>query len=258
MLSDSADWEAMRSFRSTIIFLACLAFAGPEVLGHPIPDLPVRGYFHKGGAAILRVEVDPRCFAKDAEQEPYLQKWVLDESSEAEKKKLFAQARELISKSITFHFEPGGQVEPDFEWRFTSHDAKRLLEDGDPVVMTAEWKTVISKEVRGYRIKALDDHEFAVPFINHFEGKPIERVAVLFPGEESFLLDLSRHQSKAAAKQGPRADAGAEPRNAGPEGAVDEVSMPRRAAWPGWRALAGGAVSVGLWALARAVRERLG
>lgn len=193
---------------------ACLALAG-EARAHAIPDIPVRGYFNKGGAAAIKVEVDPRCFSKDPEQEPYLQKWVLDESSEAEKKTLVDQARKLIKDSIVFRFEPLGQLLPEFEFNFTTHDGKPLAKSDDPVMVSAEWKTTIPAGVKGYKIKAEEGGTLAVPFINHFDGKAIERVAVLFPGEDSFTLDLSGHGSspgaaseKGAGESGGRGDGG--------------------------------------------------
>ena len=54
------------SFLLLFLFLSLLAMA------HPVPDLPVRADFNFKGEVVIRVEVDPRCFVKDAENEPYL------------------------------------------------------------------------------------------------------------------------------------------------------------------------------------------
>ena len=102
-------------FKRSVIWMACAAFfsAAMGAWAHAVPDIPVRGYFQKDGLAVIRVEVDTRCFAKDPEQEPYLQKWVLDESTEVEKKELVDLARKLIKDSVLFRFEPLGQVMPE-------------------------------------------------------------------------------------------------------------------------------------------------
>lgn len=189
-------------------------------MAHPVPDIPVRGYFHRGGEAVLKVEVDLRCFAEDPEKEPYLLKWVLDESSEAEKREWMEAADQLTRESISFHFEPLGRTLPQFEWIFTSHAGKELAKEDDPVVLTGVWRTTIPEGVDGYRIKARENGELAIPFINHFDGRQIERLATLFPGEESFLLDLSGHGS-ASPPQG--ADGAANPTDAvGPEGGAGD------------------------------------
>lgn len=188
-------------FKRCAICVATAALLATEsgAWAHAVPDIPVRGYFNKGGAATIKVEIDPRCFAKDPEQEPYLQKWVLDESSEAEKKALVEQARRLVKDSVVFRFEPLGRVLPEFEFTFTTHDGQPLTKTDDPVMVTGGWKTTIPAGVEGYKIKAVEGGKLAVPFINHFDGKAIERVAVLFPGEESFTLDLSGHGHSAGA-----------------------------------------------------------
>jgi len=175
------------------VFTALLCLVSVGAFAHPVPDIPVRGYFHRGGEAVLKVEIDLRCFAEDPENEPYLLKWVLDESSEAEKREWIQAAEKLTQESITFHFEPLGRTLPEFAWNFTSHAGKELSKEDDPVVLTGEWRTTIPTGVRGYRIKATEAGELAIPFINHFDGRQIERLATLFPGEESFLLDLSGH-----------------------------------------------------------------
>jgi hypothetical protein len=62
----------------------------------------------------------------------------------------------------------------------------------DPVMITGEWRTRLPQGLEGYRIKALPGGALSVLFINHLGGQALERVAVLFPGETSFLLDLTQ------------------------------------------------------------------
>ncbi|MGI8604432.1 MAG: hypothetical protein ACR2OZ_15770 [Verrucomicrobiales bacterium] len=58
-----------------------------------------------------------------------------------------------------------------------------------PVVITAEWKTDASRW-SGYQIKAKQSGKFSVRFINDVNGKE-QPLNVLFPGEESYKLDLT-------------------------------------------------------------------
>lgn len=216
MIKRFANWMAVAAF---------LSAAAGGAWAHAIPDIPVRGYFNKDGSAIIRVEVDTRCFSEDPEQEPYLQKWVLDESTEAEKKELVDLARKLIKDSIIFRFDPQGQFAPEFEFRFTTHDGKPLTKTDDPVMVTGVWKTTIDKDVKGYKIVAVDGMELAVQFLNHFDGKAIERFAVLFPGEESFVLYLSGHASAASGETGkPSGDAGKDEASVGQSKGVGPIA----------------------------------
>ncbi|MDA7888560.1 HupE/UreJ family protein [Akkermansiaceae bacterium] len=182
--------------RSIAVWIAAagafLAMTG-AALAHAVPDIPVRGYFNKGGSATIKVEIDIRCFAEEPVDEPYLQKWVLAESTEAEKKEYIDQARKLINDSVVFRFEPTGTFSPEFKFTFTTHGGKPLTKADDPVMVTGEWKTTITKETRGYRISATAGKTLSVQFLNHFDGQAMERFAVLFPGEDSFILDLSGH-----------------------------------------------------------------
>ncbi len=202
----------LRRFHEWAVFAGLLLLLAGTASGHPVPDIPVRGYFEEGGGATIRVEVDPRCFAEDPEKEPYLLKWVVDEFSDEEGGALLDQARKLVRDSIMFELAPQGRVIPEFQFRFTSHDAKPLEKDGDPVVLTGEWRTTLPEGTTGWRIEAVESMEFAVPFINHLGGKPVERVAVLFPGEKSFVLDLRGYatgvDAENAGESGATADAG--------------------------------------------------
>ena len=158
---------------------------------HPIPDIPVRGYFNSDGTAIIRVEVDPRCWAEDPEQEPFLLHWLLKEMDAKEKAELTTKASDYVKTHIEFWFQPL-QINPKFTFTFTGHDNKKLEKNDDPVMVTGEWKTKVPKGIEGYQIKSLKSGSIDVQFLNHIDGKALERIHVLFPGEESFLLDLSK------------------------------------------------------------------
>ncbi len=163
----------------------------PAAWAHPVPDLPIQAFFEADGSCLIRVEVDPRCFAADPEAEPFLQHWVLEASSEAEKGDLEAKAVALMKRAVELRFEPLGRVEPEFAFRFTGQGNKPLRGKEDPVMVTGEWRTKVPAGLEGYRVKALPGEQFSVVVVNHLRGKPVERVHVLFPGETSYLLDLT-------------------------------------------------------------------
>src|SRR5690606_20669269 len=88
------------------------------------------------------------------------------------------------------------EVKPEFVWSFAKLGDGPLENPDDPAVLVGSWKTMLPQGLSGFRIQslALTDPE-AIPmnvvFLNHLNGKQIERYAVLFPGEKSFLLDLT-------------------------------------------------------------------
>ncbi len=184
------------------VFLLILATAG-VTFAHPVPDIPVRGFFEEDGTARIQVEVDPRAFKKDPVSEPYLANWVLGESDQKEKAELIRKAGELVEKSIRFRLRPLGIVAPEFEWKFTSHGNKALENAEDPVMITGEWKTKIPAGIEGYQIEATKEGALSVVFVNQLKGKQVERLNVLFPGETSFLLDLTGVTSNLPASSPP-------------------------------------------------------
>lgn len=175
---------------SSAFVLLSFCFA-VDLRAHAVPDIPVQAFFEADGSCLIRVEVDPRCFAADPEKEAYLQNWVLERMTPAEKDALIGKARELVARSVELRFEPIGTVQPDLAFRFTSLGDKPLQATEDPVMVTGEWRTKIPAGLEGYRIKALPGEKLSVVMVNHLRGKPVERIHVLFPGETSYLLDLT-------------------------------------------------------------------
>lgn len=191
----------MNIFARFASLLALVATAATAI-AHPIPDIPVRGYFTADGKATIRVEVDTRCFVADPEQEPYLQNWVLQEMSEKERAALTGKARDYVKEHIRFFFQPL-PVAPDFKFTFTGFDNQPLAKKDDPVMITGECQMEVPKGIKGYQIEALKSGKIDVQFINYFEGKEVEKAfCVLFPGEKSVLLDLTGLQAaEPAAKE---------------------------------------------------------
>lgn len=187
----------MRSFKKLLAVLSLLLPL--PVLAHPIPDIPVRTYFKSDGTATIRVEVDPRCFVDDPEQEPYLTKRVLDLSTKKENDELIKQSREYIRKYLKFYFQPL-PIEPDFKFTFTSFDNKKPEKSEDPIMITGEWSTKVPKGIEGYQIESLKPGKIDVQFLNFINGEAHKTINVLFPGEKSFLLDLSNLTAPAPEK----------------------------------------------------------
>lgn len=175
----------------TLFALVTAVLLPTNTQAHPIPDIPVRGYFNSDGTATIRVEIDTRCFVEDAEQEPYLQFWVLKEMNDTEKNALRKQAQDYVKQHLEFWFKPL-KIDPDFKYTFTGFDNKKLEKIEDSVMITGEWKTKVPKGIEGYQIKALKSGKIDVQFLNHIDNKALDRIHVLFPGETSFLLDLSK------------------------------------------------------------------
>jgi hypothetical protein len=111
--------------------------------------------------------------------------------TQTEKDELVAKARDRMARFVELRFEPLGKVQPEFAFRFTGHGDKPLEGNEDPVMVTGEWRTKVPAGIEGYRVTALPGGGLSVVVVNHLRGKPVERVHVLFPGETSYLLDLT-------------------------------------------------------------------
>lgn len=177
----------MKVFLSLITCLLCPLFSW----AHPIPDIPVIGSFERSGSASITIEIDPRCFAEDPEEVPFLQKDAFDKLGEQEKKELTDKARNLLKKSLRLRFGSGKWVFPEFRFEFLTKEHETIVLDGDIVLIRGTHERTLSPELRSYQIKAMDDAPYDLVFTNIVDGKPLRRVNVLWPGEESFILDLS-------------------------------------------------------------------
>ncbi len=177
--------------------LGIFAASAGVSLAHPVPDLPVRSHFKASGEVEIRVEVDPRAFESDPEAHDYLTKAVTDATTPAEMEILEEKANRFVESRLRFHFEPLGEVRPVLKWSFGKlTDAGPLENPDDSSVLIGSWKTTLPQGLAAYRIESLKlTDKSAIPmnvvFLNFIDGKQVERYAVLFPGESSFLLDLT-------------------------------------------------------------------
>lgn len=177
-------------------FLFCF-----QAHAHPIPDIPVRGYFSGGGTGKVVVEVNPRCFDADPTKAPSMLKPDFEKLTADQKEALKIQAAEYVKSRLALFFEPLGQVTPAFVYDFHVQKGTDETEDqGEEVmVMSGTWETAIPAGISGYRIKALETGNLSVQFLNEVRGETVERMQVLFPGEQSFTLDLAGLVSTKAA-----------------------------------------------------------
>lgn len=97
-----------------------LAVLCQMAVAHPIPDIPVRSSFSGDGPVTIRVEVDPRCFASDPLNEPYLDNARLLSLERGKKAELLSKADAFIKDSIEFRAQPTLQLQPEFKMKFTT------------------------------------------------------------------------------------------------------------------------------------------
>jgi hydrogenase/urease accessory protein HupE len=173
-----------------LLSLLLLATAIP-LFAHPIPDIPVRGNFLSGGEAIISVEVNPRCFEPDPLTAPSLVNRVYTSLPDDRKAELRAKSKELVNRLIEFYFDPVGRIHPDFKFDFTGEARKDLQNEEDIVVLTGSWKTRIASGLTGWKVRSAPENKLSVVFQNIINGEVHPRLAVLFPGETSFALDLT-------------------------------------------------------------------
>lgn len=193
-------FRKLRHFLGALLFLVAHA-----AQAHPIPDIPVRGSFTTGGAASISVEVDPRCFEADPNTASSLTYAIYQTLSAERKMELRRKATELVARSIDFIFEPVGRLQPEFQFEFTGSGHAALARDEDVVVLTGEWPTTIAAGLTGWKIRSTPTNKLSVVFQNVIDNRAHPRLAVLFPGETSFTLDLT--QLSGAAPAAPTANA---------------------------------------------------
>lgn len=177
--------------------LLILSFlAGCVVEAHPVPDVLVRSYFSSNGEAEIRVEVDPRSFEAHPEEHEYLEKTAAESVDDKTLETMGRTASTFLAGRVRFLLEPIGEVKPEFAWSFAKLGDGLLENPDDPAVLVGSWRTTLPQGLSGFRVEALTlPDPTAIPmnvvFLNHLDGTQIERYAVLFPGEKSFLLDLT-------------------------------------------------------------------
>ncbi len=169
-----------------------LLFVPGVLMAHPEPDIPVRAYFQEDGDLRVTVELDTRVFADDPEMTQYLYFKDFLTLPETEREAFKRQAEAYLKPRVELIFEPGGKVEPEFEFDFTTWNGQPLVGAYDYVMVTGTWRTQVPPGSTGYKISASNANTLSVVFLNFYEGRKLERSAVLFPGESSFVQDLAK------------------------------------------------------------------
>jgi len=163
---------------------------------HPIPDIPVIGHFFRDGTMTIEVEIDPRCFENDPEKVPYMLKPSLEKIDPSKRQILVQQARELAADSFRCRFVPRDWFDPEFSFTFGKMGGGKLEQPEDKVVLQGHWQTKILPDMTGYQVHADPDTGLAIVFTNRIDGVAQKEVHVLFPDEESFILELKRAQAE--------------------------------------------------------------
>ena len=179
----------------SLLRCAVLALFLPFLLqragAHPIPDIPVHASFESGGKALIRVDVNPRCFDEDPTNATSLTRLLFSNLSKERKDQLVKAAADLVKKELEFFLEPVGRIQPEFNFEFSGEAGRALDTDDSVVVISGKWPTQIPSGVTGWSIRSAPENKLSVVFENEINGTPHPRVAVLFPGERSFTLDLT-------------------------------------------------------------------
>ena len=173
----------------TIYFLLLSTFA--LLNGHPIPDIPVIGDFDQNGSSVITVEIDTRSFADDPEEVPMLSGPAFDKLTAEEKRDLLLEGKNLISEALLIRFDEKEWFLPDFEYDFEKKIGGNTVEESDTFIIRGYARIKLSSGSQSYQIRAKETAAYDIIFTNRLNGIPQKRVNVLFPGENSFTLDLT-------------------------------------------------------------------
>ena len=169
------------------LFFALVSLA----IAHPVPHVPLRSFFEADGTALIKIEVDPRCFSEDPEAEPYLRLNQYLRMSEAARDQLRSQALDYTRRTVEISVEPGAAVQPDWTFEFTTFRSGQLTRADDPVMLTGSWHLEDLADRTGYQVRALPEGELSILFLNYYQREALSGIQVLFPGESSHVLDLT-------------------------------------------------------------------
>ncbi len=171
-------------------FLFLITVVPGVLMAHPVPDIPVFTSF-SGDTATVTIEIDPRSFTEDPETEPYTFHNVFRITPDEKKERLKVQGQELVDRTIRFVFSPEKKVKPTLEFSFAGIGGAPLEGDDDPVMLIGKAEFKVPEGSTGYQVVADGTGRLSVIFKNEIDGEKVERINVLFPGEESYVLDIS-------------------------------------------------------------------
>ncbi|MCB1278020.1 hypothetical protein [Prosthecobacter sp.] len=188
----------MKNAAFSLSLATLLALVSPSV-AHPLPDVAVRANFEQNGDWMLQVEIDPRSFEPDPNVAPYLTNADLEVTAQDRRDKFKATAADYLKRVVEVVLDPAAELKPEFAWEFTGMENAPLKAPEDPVMLTGTWRGKIPEGTTGYSIKALPEGTLSVLYHNTALGKKVERYQILFPGENSYVLDLKTFKPRTEA-----------------------------------------------------------
>ena len=168
-----------------------LTFFSSLLNGHPIPDIPVIGSFDQNGSSVITIEIDTRSFAEDPEEVPMLEWEAFNKLTEEEKENLLLQGKNMIQDTLLIRFNEKKWFLPSFDYNFEKKIGGNSVEETDTFVIRGYAHRKLDSDINSYQIRAKESAEYDVIFTNRLNGIAQKRVNVLFPGEDSFILDLT-------------------------------------------------------------------
>ena len=187
---DSANKSA--SLKSQLVCqLVLFSTLASSAIAHPLPDVPLRSFFEADGSAVIKIEVDTRCFSKDPEAEPYLRLDQYLRMAQVERDQLRSEALTYVRRAVEFTLNPGGVVQPDWVFEFTTFQSHQFSRANDPVMLTGSWNLEPLAGLKSYQVRALPGGNLSVLFLNYYQQKILSGIQVLFPGESSHVLNIA-------------------------------------------------------------------
>jgi len=172
-----------------IIFL--FQFFTALVHGHPIPDILVIGDFEQNGSSVIIIELDTRSFSDDPEEVPMLELEAFERLTLEDQNGLLLKGEDMIKDALLIRFNEGEWYLPNFDYGFERKVGGNTVEETDTFVIRAYARKELNSETKSYQVRAKESAAYDIIFTNRLNGIPQKRVNVLFPGEDSFILDLN-------------------------------------------------------------------
>ena len=103
------------------------------------------------------------------------------------KESLLQQGKVLVARSLLVRTRTKDWFLPDFDFQF---DKKADDENNETIILVRASAKLNTDRNDTYQIRSLETSPLDLIFTNQINGIPHRRVNVLFPGEESFVLNL--------------------------------------------------------------------
>jgi hydrogenase/urease accessory protein HupE len=174
-----------------LIFFSVFLFSSAFIQGHPIPDIPVIGDFDENGSSVITVEIDTRSFTDDPEEEDMLGLEAFQKLTDQGKGELLQLGKELIQNALLIRFDEKEWFTPNFEFGFEKKIGGNQVEETDIFIIRGYARRILDSKTKSYQIRSKKSASYDLVFTNRLNGIPQKRVNVLFPDEDSFILDLS-------------------------------------------------------------------